>query len=105
MANVLFGGHLTDVATASKMVRADLVQSLQLTGDHFDLDFELPAKILLAGHQIEEIPISYRPRSYEEGKKIGGRDFVQATWSMLKVRLGLSPVFKQAAATAELRNS
>jgi len=105
LANVLFGGHLTDVATASKMVRADVVQSLQLCGNKFDLDFELPAKILLAGHDIDEIPISYNPRTYEEGKKIGARDFVEATWSMLRVRLGLSPVLKQAGATAELRNS
>lgn len=104
MANVLFGGKLTDVATASKMVRADVVESLDLQGNHFDLDFELPAKILLAGYRIEEIPISYRPRTYEEGKKIGGRDFIEATWSMLRVRLGLSPVFKRAEATAELGN-
>lgn len=104
MANVLFGGRLTDVATASKMVRADVVESLALCGDNFDLDFELPAKILLAGHRIEEIPITYKPRTYEEGKKIGARDFIEATWSMLRVRLGLSPVFKRAEATAELRN-
>jgi len=105
MANVLFGGRLTDVATASKMVRADVVNSLQLCGDSFDLDFELPAKILLAGYQIEEIPISYSPRSYEEGKKIGARDFVEASWAMLRARLGLSPVFKHAEATAKLGNS
>lgn len=107
MANALFGGRLTDVATASKMVRADVVESLDLEGNHFDLDFELPAKILLAGHRIEEIPISYKPRTYEEGKKIGARDFVEATWAMLRVRLGLSPVFKsaEAEAAAGLRNS
>ncbi len=105
MANVLFGGRLTDVATASKMVRADVVELLQLCGDGFDLDFELPAKLLMAGYQIEEIPISYSPRSYEEGKKIGARDFLQASWAMLRVRLGLSPVFKRAEATAELGNS
>ncbi len=104
MANVLFGGRLTDVATASKMVRADVVQSLELEGNNFDLDFELPAKILLAGHRIEEIPISYRPRSYEEGKKIGPRDFVEATWSMLRARLGISPLFKRAETAARLRN-
>lgn len=105
MANVLFGGSLTDVATASKMVRADVVDSLQLNGNNFDLDFELPAKILMAGHRIEEIPISYNPRTYEEGKKIGARDFIEATWAMLRARFGLSPVFKQAGRAAEPRNS
>ncbi|HSM55946.1 MAG TPA: glycosyltransferase family 2 protein [Candidatus Sulfomarinibacteraceae bacterium] len=105
LANFLFRGNLTDVATASKMVRADVVDELHLEGSGFDLDFELPAKILLAGHEIEEIPISYNPRSYEEGKKIGARDFVEAVLTMLRARLGLSPVHKQTSAAPELRNT
>jgi dolichol-phosphate mannosyltransferase len=105
LANVLFGGQLTDVATASKMVRADVVHDLHLEGNQFDLDFELPAKILMAGHRIEEIAITYRPRSYEEGKKIGANDFVEAVWTMLRTRLGLSPVVKTSTAAAELRKS
>ncbi len=94
LANLLFGGNLTDVATASKMVRADVADSLHLDGNGFDLDFELPGKILMAGHRILEIPISYQPRSYEEGKKIGPRDFITATIAMLRARLGLSPLLK-----------
>ncbi len=91
-ANLLFGGKLTDVATASKMVRADVARSLNLVCTGFDLDFELPAKILLAGHEILEIPVSYNPRSYEEGKKIGFKDGITAILAMLRVRLGLTPV-------------
>ncbi|MFT7587066.1 MAG: dolichol-phosphate mannosyltransferase, partial [Cellvibrionaceae bacterium] len=68
--NLLFGSHLTDVATATKMVRGDIVKSLNLKGTTFDLDFELPCKILLAGHTISELPITYSPRTYAEGKKI-----------------------------------
>jgi glycosyltransferase involved in cell wall biosynthesis len=102
MANVLFGGHLTDVATASKMVRSDVAQALHLEGNGFDLDFELPAKILMAGHEIVEIPISYEPRSYEEGKKIGPRDFVTATIAMLRARVGLSPLYREREKKAEL---
>lgn len=105
LANVLFGGRLSDVATASKMVRADVVKALHLEGNHFDLDFELPAKVLMAGHAIVEIPITYKPRSYEEGKKIGARDFVEAVWTMLRARLGLSPVYRRTGAAAELQNS
>lgn len=104
LANVFFGGRLTDVATASKLVRADVIELLHLEGNHFDLDFELPAKILMAGYRIDEIPITYRPRTYEEGKKIGARDFVEAVWTMLRARLGLSPVFRKTASAAELRN-
>jgi dolichol-phosphate mannosyltransferase len=102
LANVLFGGKLTDVATASKMVRADVAGSLHLDGTGFDLDFELPGKILMAGHEIVEIPISYEPRSYEEGKKIGPRDFITAAIAMLRARLGLSPVLKTTEQKAEL---
>ncbi|MGB1250102.1 MAG: glycosyltransferase family 2 protein [Candidatus Promineifilaceae bacterium] len=93
--NILFRGNLTDVATATKMVRADVVQSLNLTTTNFNLDFELPSKILLAGHKIHEIPISYQPRTYEEGKKIKAIDAVYAVRTMLRDRLGLSPVFKK----------
>lgn len=100
LTNFLFDGNLTDVATASKMVRSDLAQGLNLTCTGFDLDFELPNKILLSGHQIHEIPISYDPRTYAEGKKIKGTDAIRAISVMLRDRLGLSPVFKPAENSA-----
>jgi dolichol-phosphate mannosyltransferase len=99
VTNLLFGGNLTDVATATKMVRADVVKSLNLTTTDFNLDFELPNKILLAGHDILEIPISYSPRTYAEGKKITSRDGLRALLVMLRDRLGLSPVLKTNAET------
>lgn len=70
LTNVLYGGRLTDVATGAKMVRTDVLKSLNLTGCGFDLDFELTDKILRAGHEIVEIPVSYHPRTVAEGKKI-----------------------------------
>lgn len=94
VTNILFGGHLTDVATATKMVRADVVKSLNLTTTDFNLDFELPNKILLAGHDILEIPIHYDPRTYEEGKKITSRDGFRALLTIFRDRLGLTAVFK-----------
>jgi hypothetical protein len=103
--NFLFGHHLTDVATASKMVRADIAQSLNLTCSSFDLDFELPNKIALAGHDILEIPIKYDPRTYAEGKKIGARDGIEAIFTMLRNRLGLSPVFKKGGPAASNSHS
>jgi glycosyltransferase involved in cell wall biosynthesis len=100
MTNLLFGGHLTDVATATKMVRSDVVKSLNLTTTDFNLDFELPDKILLAGHQILEIPISYNPRTYAEGKKIRTRDGLRAMLTMFRDRLGATPVLNNAQPTA-----
>jgi glycosyltransferase involved in cell wall biosynthesis len=101
LTNLLFGGRLTDVATASKMVRADVVKSLNLTTTDFNLDFELPDKILLAGHDILEIPINYNPRTYAEGKKITTRDGLRALVTMLRDRLGFTPVFKAGAQKAD----
>src|SRR5690606_29552450 len=98
MTNLLFGGKLTDVATATKMVRGDVVKSLNLTTTDFNLDFELPDKILLAGHEIIEIPISYNPRSYAEGKKIKTSDGLRAMITMLRDRLGMTPVLKPGPA-------
>ncbi|MBE2220953.1 MAG: glycosyltransferase family 2 protein [Anaerolineae bacterium] len=95
VTNILFGGHLTDVATATKMVRRDVVQSLNLTTTDFNLDFELPDKILLSGHDILEIPISYNPRTYAEGKKIKTSDGIKALLIMLRDRLGLTAVLKE----------
>jgi dolichol-phosphate mannosyltransferase len=92
--NVLFGGNLTDAATAMKMVRADVLKALNLVGTGFDLDFELPDKLLLAGIEIVEVSIDYNPRTYAEGKKITVWDGLRAFLIMLRDRLGLSPVWK-----------
>lgn len=70
LTNALYGSHLTDVATGAKMVRMDVLKSLKLTGTGFELDFELTDKILRAGHEIVEVPVTYRPRTIAEGKKI-----------------------------------
>lgn len=98
VTNLFFGSRLTDVATATKMVRADVVQSLNLTTTDFNLDFELPNKILLAGHHILEIPINYNPRTYAEGKKIKTSDGLRALLIMLRDRFGLTPVLKTGTA-------
>ena len=74
LTNLVYGAHLTDVATASKMVRTDVLKRLKLAGAGFDLDFELPCKLLLAGYTIREVPISYHPRTVAEGKKIRSWD-------------------------------
>ncbi len=82
------------------MVRGDVVQSLNLTTTDFNLDFELPDKILLSGHEIIEIPISYNPRTYAEGKKIKTRDGLRAMMTMLRDRLGMTPVLKRDQSAA-----
>jgi glycosyltransferase involved in cell wall biosynthesis len=87
MTNVLFGGQLSDVAVATKMVKVEVFQALNLQGSAFDLDFELPCALLKHKYSIEEVPISYRPRTVEEGKKIRWTDGLHALWVILKMRL------------------
>jgi hypothetical protein len=60
-----------------------VLRSLNLQGENFDLDFELPVKLVRAGYSIHEIPISYSPRTYEEGKKIQVWDGLKAFWVIL----------------------
>ncbi|MGD2104653.1 MAG: glycosyltransferase family 2 protein, partial [Anaerolineae bacterium] len=87
LTNVLYGARLTDVATGAKMVRVDVLKSLNLSGSGFDLDFELTDKILRAGYDITEIPASYEPRTVAEGKKIRAWDGMVALLVIVRDRL------------------
>ncbi len=87
LTNLLYGARLTDVATAAKMARVDVLKSLNLTGTGFDLDFELTDKILRAGYEIIEVPVSYRPRTIAEGKKIRAWDGLWALKIIIRDRL------------------
>ncbi len=68
--NVLFGVRLTDPTTMFKVFRRSCLDSFTLSGNRFDLDFELLGKLIRAGFYPIEVPISYKSRSFAEGKKI-----------------------------------
>ena len=84
--NVLFGGRLTDMETCYKVMTADVARSLNLESNRFDIEPEITAKLLRAGHSILELPIRFEPRSRAQGKKIGWRDGVRAIQVLLKYR-------------------
>jgi glycosyltransferase involved in cell wall biosynthesis len=92
VANLLFSGHLTDIAVGTKLVRLDVTRSLDLSQADFDLDYELPLKLLKAGYPIEEIPIAYHPRTAEQGKKlVGWKAYYTGfrwLWIILRTRFG-----------------
>ena len=75
VALALTGAYLTDTVTALKLFPRELLMSLTLTTSGFELDHEITAKMLAKGCRIREVPVSYHPRSREEGKKIGMRDW------------------------------
>lgn len=85
-ANILFGAKLTDEATAYKMFRTNVLRSFELRSKRFELCPELTAKVLKKGYKITEVPISYKGRTVEEGKKIKWFDGFEAIWTLFKYR-------------------
>lgn len=85
--NLLFGTNITDEATCYKCFAARVIKSIRIENDRFNWEPEITAKIARKGIKIHEVPISYSPRSYEEGKKIGWKDGIEALWTLLKYRI------------------
>ncbi|MGB3082232.1 MAG: glycosyltransferase family 2 protein [Candidatus Omnitrophota bacterium] len=86
LTNILFGGSLTDMETCYKMVKTDLMRSLDIQANRFEFEPEVTIKLLKKGIKIKEIPVSYRGRSYGEGKKIGWQDGVETLFTILGYR-------------------
>jgi hypothetical protein len=78
---------LTDEATGYKLFRTDLLRSLDLESEGFEFCPEVTSKLLRQGVRIHEVPITYRPRSFAEGKKIEWHDGLRAIWTLVKYRL------------------
>jgi len=86
LSNIVNGLSLTDMETCYKAVGTGLLKSLHLTSDRFGIEPEITARLAQAKARIVEVPISYNPRSYAEGKKISWRDGAAAVWHILKFR-------------------
>ena len=70
LMNRIIGTHFTDMLTASKAFHKRIFEKISLESEHFEIEAELTAKAYRAGLRILEVPITYRARSFEEGKKI-----------------------------------
>lgn len=79
-ANILYFTHLTDILTCYKVMHRDVAQSLDLRCDGFDLDAEITCRLLRDGHKIVEVPVTYEPRSVDDGKKLSP----SVGWSVLR---------------------
>jgi glycosyltransferase involved in cell wall biosynthesis len=86
ITNWLYGSKITDEATGYKVIKTNLLRSIDLETDGFEFCPELTAKLLKRGVSIQEVPISYNPRSWEEGKKIQWQDGFVAIWTLIKYR-------------------
>jgi glycosyltransferase involved in cell wall biosynthesis len=87
LTNVLYGSSLTDMETCYKIMRRDVARALDLTANRFEIEPEITAKLLLAGHRILERPVTFSPRSRAAGKKIGWRDGLMAIRVLIRLRL------------------
>jgi glycosyltransferase involved in cell wall biosynthesis len=87
MTNVLYDTILSDMETGYKVFKAEVIKGLPLRSRRFDFEPEVTAKVLKRRHRIYEVPISFAPREYAEGKKIGLRDAFAAVWTLLKYRI------------------
>ncbi len=82
------GRYLTDTVTALKLFPRPLLNELDLQTSGFELDHEITSKVLARGCRIVEVPIQYFPRSREEGKKIGAKDWLRGLRTFWRYRRG-----------------
>ena len=86
ITNVLYNTMLSDMETCYKVMRTDVLRSMELKSDGFGIEPEITAKVFKRRYRVYEVPISYDGRGYDEGKKITWRDGVVALWVLVKYR-------------------
>lgn len=86
MTNVLYNNILTDMETGYKAFRREVVEDLNIKAQSFDFEPEFTAKVMKKKARIYEVPISFNPRDYSEGKKIHIGDAFIAVWTLVKYR-------------------
>lgn len=88
LSNMFTHLHLTDMETCYKTFRREVIQSVDIKENRFGFEPEITAKISKMNVKVKEVPISYYPRTNEEGKKIGFKDGVRAIICIWKYRKG-----------------
>ena len=86
VANVLFNCYISDLETCYKLVPAALYRKLRVRASGFGMEAEITGKLLRRGIRPYEVPISYRARTREAGKKLTWRDGVEAVWILFRER-------------------
>jgi dolichol-phosphate hexosyltransferase len=100
VANVLFNVYLGDVMTCHKVVTTDVLRSLPLRAQGFDIEPEIAARLIQRGERIFEMPVSYVARERDEGKKLTAVDGLRAIRALLRFRLSPIPRLAGAGASA-----
>ncbi len=86
ITNILYGAKLTDMETCYKAIRTEVIKSLRLQSNRFEIEPEITAKLIRKGFRVNEVPIRYSGRDFEAGKKITWMDGFIALWTLIKYR-------------------
>lgn len=86
VTNLLYNNILSDMETGYKLFRRDLILGIPLHARGFEFEPEFTAKVLKRKIRIYEVPISFNPRDYSDGKKIKMSDAFVALWTLIKYR-------------------
>jgi dolichol-phosphate hexosyltransferase len=87
VANVLFNVYLRDLMTCHKAIRTDVFKQLPLRASGFDIEPEITARLLQAGERIFEVPVHYKARSSEDGKKLTAVDGLRTVATLIRCRV------------------
>jgi glycosyltransferase involved in cell wall biosynthesis len=86
ITNILYDNILTDMETGYKVFRREVMQGINIHARGFEFEPEFTAKVLKRKVRIFEVPITFNPRDYSEGKKIKLKDAFIAVWTLFKYR-------------------
>ena len=86
ITNILYNTILTDMETGYKVFRREVMSGMTIRANSFNFEPEFTAKILKRKYRIFEVPITFNPREYSQGKKIKMHDAFEAVWALLKYR-------------------
>jgi glycosyltransferase involved in cell wall biosynthesis len=87
VANLVYNSWISDIMTGHKAIRTELFRSLKLREGGFAIEAEITARLLRRGVRIYEVPVVYRARTREEGKKLTVADGVRVIRTLLRCRL------------------
>jgi glycosyltransferase involved in cell wall biosynthesis len=86
-ARLLYGAQVSDLMTCYKMYRASLIQGMHIQANGFDFEAEFTARLAQRGARFAEVPVSFRGRTFEEGKKIRAFDAVRVMRELLRCKI------------------
>ncbi len=87
IANIIFNVYLRDLMTCQKVIRTDVFQSLPLQASGFTIEPEITARLLQRGERIFEVPVHYKARTTDEGKKLTAVDGLRVVATLVRCRL------------------